>query len=151
MIGVFHKLKNRNGFTLFELIVVIAIIGILMMVFYPKLRNRTDAARIQAAESDIMKLYESAVVWKTNNGANSFSGVDLNVLVNAKVWDGHKSPFDTDYTITPNAADSNQSLTITFNVTGPTADSMCNAIVSRLTAKNYTAVCSNNLLSAVIG
>lgn len=145
-------LRNSKGFTLFELIVVIAILGILALVLFPKLRNREDSAKIQAVEMDILKLYEAAQTWKANNGKNTFQGItDISVLKNAGVWDGHKSPFDTDYTISSNSTDNNQSVVISVQIGGTNASSICQSVANRITAKGYTANCNGSTVNAVIG
>jgi type IV pilus assembly protein PilA len=45
----FKKLKNRKGFTLVELIVVIVIIGILAAILIPRLTGFTDKAKTTEA------------------------------------------------------------------------------------------------------
>ena len=44
------RLRNRKGFTLIELIVVIAILGILALIAIPRFAGFTDKAKIQADE-----------------------------------------------------------------------------------------------------
>lgn len=47
-----RKLHNRKGFTLIELIVVIAILGILALIAIPRFSNVTDNAKNKAALSE---------------------------------------------------------------------------------------------------
>jgi type IV pilus assembly protein PilA len=47
-----EKIKNRKGFTLIELIVVIAIIAILAAVLIPRFTGFSDSAREKSAISD---------------------------------------------------------------------------------------------------
>ena len=45
-------MKNRKGFTLVELVIVIAIIGILACIIIPTIYNYVQKARIKAAIAD---------------------------------------------------------------------------------------------------
>lgn len=58
-------MKNQNGFTLIEILLVVIIIGILVSLVAPRLAGRSEDARKQAAKADIdggislaMDLYE---------------------------------------------------------------------------------------------
>ncbi|MGV8148615.1 MAG: prepilin-type N-terminal cleavage/methylation domain-containing protein, partial [Alkaliphilus sp.] len=54
MIGYFSKkINNKKGFTLIELIIVIAIIAILMIIAVPRFAGFTDRAEDRMAESNL--------------------------------------------------------------------------------------------------
>jgi prepilin-type N-terminal cleavage/methylation domain-containing protein len=63
------KLLNKKGFTLIELIVVIAIIAILAAILIPALLNYIDAANEAKNTSNARSHYTAAMLWgATNDG-----------------------------------------------------------------------------------
>lgn len=55
-----NKSRLRKGFTIIELIVVIAILGILVLLALPKFLGYTEKAKVSQVKSDIVA-YEKAI------------------------------------------------------------------------------------------
>ena len=76
------KLKqNIDAFTLIEVMVVLAIIGILASLIVPNLTGRADQARIIAAKQDIMSIDQALSLYKLDNATIPTSTQNLNSLV----------------------------------------------------------------------
>jgi len=72
---------GQGGFTLVEIMVVIAILGILAVVVVPKLVGRTDDARITATKVQIKNLEEALSLYKLDNGVYPATEQGLEALV----------------------------------------------------------------------
>lgn len=59
------NLKNKKGFTLVELIVVIAILGILALFLVPSFKGYSDDAKKQVAQSNARTVWEAAKIAET--------------------------------------------------------------------------------------
>lgn len=82
---------KQKGFTLLEIIVVVAIIAILAAYIAPKVAGRVDDARISKAKSDIRVLESSLELYKLDNFNYPSNQDGLKALVsrpssNAKNW-----------------------------------------------------------------
>ncbi|PCJ20511.1 MAG: type II secretion system protein GspG [Gammaproteobacteria bacterium] len=95
-------MSKGKGFTLIEMMVVMAIIGVLAAMIVPNIVGRDDSARVVAAKNDIRTISQALVMFKLDNQRypNSDQGIDalVNAPSNAKNWpsDGYlpKPPLD---------------------------------------------------------
>ena len=62
-----NKIKNTKGFTLIELIVVMAVIGILVLIAAPRFLGYTKDANVTAMEADAKVLSNIALVYNVEN------------------------------------------------------------------------------------
>jgi len=72
---------GRSGFTLIEIMVVIAILAILAVIVMPKLVGRTDDARITAAKVQLRNIEEGLHLYKLDNGVYPGTEQGLEALV----------------------------------------------------------------------
>ena len=59
--------RRQHGFTLIELMVVLAIIGVLAALIVPNVLGRADDARITAARTDVGNLMQALKLYKLDN------------------------------------------------------------------------------------
>ena len=66
MIKFFQKLKAKKGFTLVELIVVIAIIGVLAAILIPTMLGYVTSSRVTSADTTAANLQKNIDAFLTN-------------------------------------------------------------------------------------
>lgn len=71
--------KNKKGFTLIELIVVIAILGILAAVMIPKIGGFTEKARMAADETWGAELASAGAMYAAAHNVASFASSDATI------------------------------------------------------------------------
>jgi prepilin-type N-terminal cleavage/methylation domain-containing protein len=86
------RLKNAKGFTLIELMIVVAILGILAVVAVPALQKYMRKAKTAEAKTQLAKLFDSASSYfkaeHAQRGETAFVGAGGNVMDEAP----HKCP-----------------------------------------------------------
>jgi general secretion pathway protein G len=76
-----QRLRDRAGFTLIEIMVVVFILGLLVTLVAPKIIGRTDEARRTKALADIKGIEEALHLFKLDNGFYPSTGEGLQALV----------------------------------------------------------------------
>ena len=61
-------MASRNGFTLVETLMVIVIVGLLMLIAFPKVRDSLAQSNLVSARSKVMSLYSVARATSVNSG-----------------------------------------------------------------------------------
>jgi general secretion pathway protein G len=61
-------MKRQSAFTLIEILVVVAILGILAAIVVPRIMDRPDEAKRVAAKADIAAIVQSLKLYRLDNG-----------------------------------------------------------------------------------
>jgi prepilin-type N-terminal cleavage/methylation domain-containing protein len=64
-----RNLRNRDGFTLIELMIVVVIIGILAAIAIPKFNNASARAKEKEADGILSQIYRLQETYKAEKGA----------------------------------------------------------------------------------
>ena len=75
------RTQGEAGFTLIEIMVVIAIIGILATLIVPKIMGRPDEARAMAAKHDVGTLVQSLKLYRLDIGRYPTTEQGIKALV----------------------------------------------------------------------
>lgn len=74
-------LRDKNGFTLIEVMVVVVILGLLVAIVAPKLIGRTDDARVTSARMQIGSFTSALKLFRNDNGFYPATEQGLEALV----------------------------------------------------------------------
>lgn len=94
--------KRKGGFTLIELIVVLAILGILAAIIIAQFGGFTESAKLRADEANVNVLNHAAAMWATDPD-NNIDDVTLEALDTAEliIEDDIKDPWNEDRSYAP--------------------------------------------------
>ena len=76
-----HFASGRDGFTLLELVIVIAILSLLAAIIAPKMMGRADDAKIADAKVQIRNLETALKLFKLDNGSYPETDQGLEALI----------------------------------------------------------------------
>lgn len=76
-----HFVTGRDGFTLLELVIVVAILSLLAAIIAPKMMGRADDAKIADAKVQIRNLETALKLYKLDNGAYPDTEQGLEALI----------------------------------------------------------------------
>jgi len=118
-------MKLRKGFTLVELLVVVAIIGILVLIAVPRFQSMTDGARRRTAEANHRIIVSAVTMFiANNNGAMPTDPAQLTPFMSPTFAElngpagGPAQPAGAIYTFTPGTVDGRATVTITTTLDG---------------------------------
>lgn len=77
LMNIKETLKKTNAFTMIELIIVIAIIGILVGIAIPRLSGFTNTAEIRAEETTKRNIEGAAIMYMGEYGQDEYNDIDL--------------------------------------------------------------------------
>ena len=95
---LWKKMKNKQGFTLMEMLIVVAIIGILIAIMIPTFSNALTKARISADEANLRSYYATTItdhmLNETTLDATTIKGDGKSVTIDGTKYTLQAGSFD---------------------------------------------------------
>ena len=117
-------LKNKKGFTLAELLIVVAIIAVLVAISIPIFTTQLEKSRDAVTVANLRAAYAEAVTtYMTGDDAGEASSVDETIACKGKQGDlsglDEELPFDvSSYASDLGSADGDKTVTFSFDASG---------------------------------
>ena len=132
------KKMNKKAFTLIELLIVIAIIGILFIVLVSKVDFATDKAKATGVQTDFRSFQVAfEQVARENSGFNTF-GWDEGDKSDDTLWSGKQTPDGQDYSYTNIAKDRGDKIRNSYDAGDADLDGVLDATETWTGRKIYT-------------
>lgn len=78
--------SEKSAFTLIELLIVIAIIGILMSLLFPAVNSAIDAARKAQAKNDVTQIATAVIAYETEYGRLPLTNASDSIVAVSGNW-----------------------------------------------------------------
>lgn len=86
MFKMVNRLKNKKGFTLIELIVVLAVLGIIALIAVPRFLEVQENSRLSSDETAAASIAKASELWYAQNDSTA-ANISLAALQTANLVD----------------------------------------------------------------
>ena len=88
-----YIVRNRLGFTILELMIVMSIIATLAATYMYSNKARERTTKVQATAAQVTELLKASNTWREMQGSAVFTGISIANLVSAGLYPGSTNSF----------------------------------------------------------